>query len=175
MDISLERIQRAESSLLELLGPELSQIIEAALSSESDGDVYRVALPEKYDVDLHLGDIMEKVAVSSNTYGRITRLLAVAKAEHKIIKGKYDRTYKKNKVGKNPDERERNAINACEDLHTALTTLDAVIELGESLESHARIASESSRKILGAIQQMGQANSGERRGSHSSPQEFSPY
>ena len=68
---------------------------------------------------------------------------------------------------KNAQEREANAIAAAEKEFIEVCTLEAIIELAEAQELAARIASESSRKLLDKVQAIQIANSREEKGWHS--------
>ena len=88
----------------------------------------------------------------------------MARAQYKLIEGSYKRIYKANRVGKNESEREANALGAAEGEYTALITAESIVSLAESMESAARIASESARKLIDKVQSMQVASSREEKG-----------
>jgi hypothetical protein len=107
------------------------------------------------------------VARTSNVYGRIARFAGMARAQYKLIEGSYKRVYKANRVGKNEAEREANALGAAESEYTALVTAESIVNLAESMESAARIASESARKLIDKVQSMQIATAREEKGFYS--------
>ena len=88
----------------------------------------------------------------------------MARANYKLIEGKYKKVYKSSRVGKNEAEREAAAMEAAEAEYSALVTCEAIVNLAESLESSARIASESARKLMDKVQSMQIASSRESKG-----------
>jgi hypothetical protein len=114
------------------------------------------------------------VARTSNVYGRVARLAGMARAQYKLIEGSYKKVYKANRVGKNEAEREANALEAAESEYTALITAEAIVSLAESMELAARIASESSRKLIDKIQSMQVASVREEKG-YFNDKDFNTY
>jgi hypothetical protein len=114
------------------------------------------------------------VARTSNVYGRVARLAGMARAQYKLIEGSYKKVYKANRVGKNEAEREANALEAAESEYTALITAEAIVNLAESMELAARIASESARKLIDKIQSMQVASAREEKG-YFSEKDFNTY
>jgi hypothetical protein len=82
--------------------------------------------------------------------------------------------YKSNRTGKNEAEREANALEAAEEEYTAMITAESIVQLAESMEGAARIASESARKLLDKVQSMQVASYREERGSYNDS-DFSTY
>jgi hypothetical protein len=98
----------------------------------------------------------------------------MARAQYKLIEGRYKKVYKANRVGKNEAEREANALEAADSEYMALVTSEAIVNLAESMESAARISSESTRKLLDKAQSMQIASSRESKGYYSES-DFSTY
>lgn len=155
------------------LGPQLNEIVVAYADADQHLK-YFVEIPESDVIDLGLEHIASLVARTSNVYGRAARFAGIARAQYKMLEGAYKRVYKSNKVGRNEDEREANAMSAAEDEYAALVTCEAVVELAESIETAARIASESARKLMDKMQSMQIASYREERGSYRES-DFSTY
>jgi hypothetical protein len=167
---SLGKIQE---TLQEFLEPQLREIVIAYADVEKHSQYY-VEIPESDVIDLGIENIASLVARSSNVYGRAARFAGIARAQYKILEGSYKRVYKSNKVGRNEDEREANAMNAAGDEYSALVTCEAIVQLAESIEAAARIASESARKIMDKIQSMQIASYREEKGFYRES-DFSTY
>jgi len=168
-------IAEARSSLSAMLGAELAEIITAiSANPDENSNDYFISLPERYTVDLDVGELMGMVARSANSYHRIARLCGMAKAEHTIAEGRYKNRYKSNRVGKSDAERDMNASAATTEELENLLVIEAIYNMAEKLESIARIKSESSRKILDKVQAMQIASSREDRGDINATS-FSPY
>lgn len=164
MELNSQRVKEAEAALYDLLGPEITQIVEAIGVRPGPDNPYLIELPHAYTVDLPLEEIASLVARTSNAFGRVARFAGMARAEAKLAKGRYDRKYKRLRHGKNEAERDANAMEACHDEHVALATAEAIAEMADSLEAAARVASESIRKIFDKAQAMGIAQLRESRG-----------
>jgi hypothetical protein len=65
-------------------------------------------------------------------------------------------------------------MEAAEDEYSALITCEAILSLAESMEGAARIASESSRKLMDKVQSMQIASSRENKG-HYLDSDFTTY
>lgn len=163
--MSFQHIDKTQQLLMDFLGPQLNEIVIAYANVENEAK-YFVQIPESDVVDLGIENIASLVARSSNVYGRAARFAGIARAQYKILEGSYKRVYKANKVGKNEDEREAAAMTAAQDEYSALITCEAVVQLAESIEAAARIASESSRKLMDKIQSIQIASYREERGSY---------
>ena len=162
-----------QDTLTKVLGPQLREITLAY--ADIDQQVkYFVEIPEVDVIDLGIDQIASLVARTSNVYGRAARFAGIARAQYKILEGSYKKKYKANKVGRNEDEREAAAMNAAEDEYAAFVTCEAVVELAESIETAARIASESARKLMDKMQAMQIAAHREERGSYLDS-DFSTY
>lgn len=161
-------IERAEQVLIDVLGPELEQIISLIVSDPGTAGSSFIEMPTSSSVDLTVQDLMSLVARTSNNYGRIARFAGIARAHYKLAEGRYKRKYKTalGASAKNAQEREANAMAAAEKEYIELSTLEAIIELAEAQEIAARIASESSRKLLDKVQAIQVANSREEKGWH---------
>jgi hypothetical protein len=156
-----------------MVGPQLQQLINA-VSSQEELDKYYVEIPDPNYVDLTINDIASLVARSSNVYGRAARFAGVARAQHKLLEAQYKRIYKANRIGKNEAEREAAAAAASDSEYIALSTVEAVVELAESMELAARISSESARKLMDKMQAMQIASSREEKGFFSE-RDFTTY
>lgn len=159
--------------LTDFLGPQLKEIVLAYADAEQKVKYY-VEIPETDTVDLGIEHLASLVARTSNVYGRAARFAGIARAQFKILEGAYKKVYKSNKVGKNEDEREANAMNAAGDEYSALVTCEAIVALAESIETGARIASESARKLMDKVQSMQVAAYREEKGSYLDS-DFSTY
>jgi hypothetical protein len=171
--MNLQTMQKLNDLLSEFIDPQIKEVVEAYASGDQD-NLYFVTIPDMDVVDLSLSQLASLVARSSNVYGRVTRFAGMARAHFKIIEGKYKKVYKSNRVGKNEAEREANALEAAENEYVALVTAEAIVNLAESMESAARIASESCRKLIDKVQSMQIASSREEKGYYSDS-DFSTY
>lgn len=170
-EISIEKLQQM---LQEFLGPQLKEIIDA-YNDTNNQYKYFIEIPETDVVDLGIENIASMVAKSSNVYGRAARFAGIARAQYKILEGKYKRVYKSNRVGKNEAEREAAAMEAAEEEYFALVTCEAIVNLAEAMESAARIASESTRKLMDKIQSMQVASVREEKGSYLDSDFYNTY
>lgn len=124
-----------------------------------------VRLPDVDTVELSVEDLASLVARTSNTYGRLSRLAGMARANAKLAKGRYDYTVKSAKVdGKNESERRAKTAELASSVHEALIEAEALVQLVEGLENAARVASESARKIFDKVEAMYKAAQREDRG-----------
>ena len=98
----------------------------------------------------------------------------MSRAHYKLCEGKYKKIYKSNRTGRNEAEREANALEAAEEQYTAMIAAESIVQLAESMEGAARIASESARKLLDKAQSMQIASSREEKGSYLDS-DFSTY
>lgn len=171
--MNIQSIEKLNHLLSEFLSPQITEILSAYGSGES-ADQYFVNIPEVDIVDMTLADLASLVAKTSNVYGRVTRFAGMARAQYKLCEGKYKKVYKSNRTGKNEAEREANALEAAEEQYTAMVTAESIVQLAESMEGAARIASESARKLLDKLQSMQIASSREEKGSYLES-DFSTY
>lgn len=174
MALDSQRVREAEEALYDLLGPELAQITQAVSLPPSKDSPYLIELPDAYTIDLPIEELASLVARTSNAFGRVARFAGMARAEAKLAKGRYERKYKRSRSGKNEDERNANAMAVCHDEHTAMATAEAIAELADAMESGARIASESIRKIFDKAQNMIMAQNRESKGAYRDD-DFRPY
>ena len=151
------------NGLFNFLNPQLQEIVNAFSKSE-DLDKYFIEIPDANYVDLTINDLASLVARSSNVYGRAARFAGIARAQYKLLEARYKRVYKANRIGKNEAEREAAAIAAAEREYMALTAVESVVQLAESMEAAARISSESSRKLIDKVQNMQIATAREDKG-----------
>lgn len=150
-------------NLSKFLGPQLQEIVSAIADNDAIQQYY-IDIPDVNYVDLTIYDLASLVARASNVYGRAARFAGIARAQYKIIEGKYKRVYKANKIGKNEAEREAAAISAADNEYTALVAVEAIVQLAESMEAAARISSESARKLMDKVQSMQVASAREEKG-----------
>jgi len=161
--MNFQGIEKLQELLSEFLNPQIQEVIDSYVKKESKNQ-YFVEIPEEDVVDLGLDKLASLVARTSNVYGRAARFAGMARANYKIIEGKYKKVYKSSRVGKNEAEREAAAMEAAETEYSALVTCEAIVNLAESLENSARIASESSRKLMDKVQSMQIASARETKG-----------
>lgn len=150
-------------SLAKFLDPQLKEVV-GSIASANEIEKYYIDIPDVNYVDLTIYDLASLVARSSNVYGRAARFAGIARAQYKILEGKYKRVYKANRVGKNEAEREANAIEAAQEEYMALVAVEAIVQLAESMETAARISSESARKLMDKVQSMQVASAREDKG-----------
>lgn len=168
-----QSIENLQQLLDELLGPQIKEVIDAYADVKS-AHKYFIEIPEADVIDLGIDKIASLVARTSNVYGRSSRFAGMARAQLKLAEGRYKKIYKYNMVGRNDAEREATAMKAAEDEFLALTTCEAIVNLAESMEASARIASESARKLMDKIQSMQVAAHREDKGSYLES-DFSTY
>jgi hypothetical protein len=171
--MNLQSLQKMNELLRGFIGPQIEEII-SAYTSDSSNSLYFVSIPDVDTLDLGIHEMASLVARTSNVYGRVARLAGMARAQYKLIEGSYKKVYKANRVGKNEAEREANALEAAESEYTALITAEAIVNLAESMELAARIASESSRKLIDKIQSMQVASVREEKG-YFNDKDFNTY
>jgi hypothetical protein len=162
--LDTQQLKAAQQALREILSSELNEIVTAVQERPGPESDYYIEMPNDYTVDLDVTDLMSYVARSSNVYGRIARLAGIAKAQLDIAEGRYQATKKSNYHGANDKEREANAIRSARDEHDALLTAQALYSMADKMESAARVASESSRKLLDKVQAMQIATHREQHG-----------
>lgn len=158
-----ESVKEILSVLSSFLEPQLKEVV-SSLSDENSVQKYYVEIPDANYVDLTVEDLASLVARSSNVYGRAARFAGIARAQYKLLEAQYKRVYKANRIGKNEAEREANAINAAQDQYTALTAIEAIVQIAESMETAARISSESARKLMDKVQSMNVASARQDKG-----------
>jgi hypothetical protein len=171
--MNLQSLQKMNELLISFIGPQIEEII-SAYTTDSSNSLYFVSIPDIDTLDLGIHEMASLVARTSNVYGRVARLAGMARAQYKLIEGSYKKMYKANRVGKNEAEREANALEAAESEYTALITAEAIVNLAESMELAARIASESSRKLIDKIQSMQVASAREEKG-YFNDKDFNTY
>jgi len=171
--MNLQSIEKLNDLLSEFLNPQIKEII-TAYGNGTNADQYFVNIPDTNSIDMGISDLASLVARTSNVYGRVTRFAGMARASYKLSEGRYKKLYKSNRTGKNEAEREANALEAAEEEYTAMITAEAIVQLAESMEGAARIASESARKLLDKVQSMQVASDREEKGSYNES-DFSTY
>ena len=156
-----------------MVTPQLQELINA-ISSQEELNKYYVEIPDPNYVDLTMNDIASLVARSSNVYGTTARFAGIARAQYKLLEARYKRVYKANRIGKNEAEREAAAAAAADSEYMALSSVEALVQIAESMELAARIASESARKLMDKMQAMQIASAREEKGFFSE-KDFSLY
>lgn len=159
--------------MIALISPQLGELINA-VSSQEELNKYYIEIPDPNYVDLSINDIASLVARSSNVYGRTARFAGIARAQYKLLEAKYKRVYKANRVGKNEAEREAAAAAASDSEYMALSSVEALVQVAESMELAARISSESARKLMDKMQAMQIASARGEKG-YFSEQDFSTF
>lgn len=149
--------------LSDFLEPQLKELV-TAISDEELIKKYYIEIPDANYVDLTIDDLASLVARSSNVYGRAARFAGIARAQYKLLEAQYKRVYKANRVGKNEAEREANGINAAQEEYMALTVIESIVQIAESMETAARISSESSRKLMDKVQSIQVAAARQEKG-----------
>ena len=171
--MNIQSIEKLNQLLSDFLSPQITEII-SAYGTGGLADQYFVSIPEIDIVDMTMADLASLVARTSNVYGRVTRFAGMARAHQKLCEGRYKKVYKSNRTGKNEAEREANALEAAEEQYTEMVTAESIVQLAESMEGAARIASESARKLIDKMQSMQIAYSREEKGSYLES-DFSTY
>jgi hypothetical protein len=151
------------------LTPGLDKLAEQ-LADES----MSIEIPDPLLIDLSPTDLASLVARTANAYGRATRLAGMAKAEAKRAKARFDYVNKRNRKGNNDAEREANALTVAEEEYTLWVDAEQVSAVAEGVESAARVASESARKLLDKIESLGMAAAREAAGTYQE-RDYSPY
>ena len=147
--MNINKVHELEAMLSDILSSELSQIIQYTTAEPGGNRSPFIQIPRPEDVDLNSEELASMVARTSNAYVRVARLAGMARAAAKLAEGKYKKAYKEalSTSAKNAQEREAQAMKAASEEYTTFTLLEAIVELAESMEAAARIASESSRKL----------------------------
>jgi hypothetical protein len=159
--------------MLSVISPQL-ELLVSAISSQEQLSKYYIEIPDPNYVDLTINDIASLVARSSNVYGTTARFAGIARAQYKLLEARYKRVYKANRIGKNEAEREAAAAAAADSEYMALSSVEALVQIAESMELAARIASESARKLMDKMQAMQIASAREEKGFFSE-KDFSLY
>jgi hypothetical protein len=168
IDLTLKELGRA---IEDLVGPELSQIIAFMTKDPGERGSPFIQIPKPDDVDRSVEELMSLVARTSNAYVHTSRLVGLSRAELKLAAGRYKRKHRSMlgaAGGSNQHAREAAAINASEPEAVAVDTLEALVEMAESMQSAARVASESARKMLDKVSDM---KMGTMRGEHGQERE----
>jgi len=159
MNQQLDALDRILNSVS---GPEFDLMVEEISKPDASSDVY-VRLPTGADADLTRLEVSRLIANASNKYGKAIRLAAIARALAKAAEAKYKYKFRTSLgVGKNKEEREAYALAAAEEEYNTMMYFQAVQELCESVESAARIASESARKMMEGAEQSRRADNREQ-------------
>lgn len=155
---------------MQLLGPKMAELqkILDDINAEPGKRYYQIEIPDADTISTHsIQQMGSYVARTSNAYQRLAEFSAKAGAEYKLAKGRYERKYKQHRSdGANAEERTANAMEACEEEHLAMTVADAIREFADHIETAARIASESARKIYDKQVAMYMGSSREQHGNY---------
>lgn len=168
-----QTIEKLQDLLSEFLGPQVQEVV-LAYGEKSNYSKYFIEIPDSDTIDMGIDALASLVAKTSNAYGRAARFSGMAKANYKIVEGRYKKKYKSSRVGRNEAEREAAAMGAAEEEYSSLVTCEAIVNLAESMESAARIASESARKLIDKAQAMQIASARENKGYYAE-EDFSTY
>lgn len=101
--MNFQGIEKLQELLSEFLNPQIQEVINSYVGNGSNNP-YFVEIPEEDVIDLGLDKLASLVARTSNVYGRAARFAGMARANYKIIEGKYKKVYKSSRVGKNEAE-----------------------------------------------------------------------
>ena len=116
-----------------------------------------IQIPSPDNMDKSVEELMSLVARTSNAFVHTSRLVGLSRAELKLAHGRYKRKHRSAlgmTSGSNQHAREAAAIEASEAEAVAVDTLEALVEMAESMQSAARVASESARKMLDKVSNM---------------------
>lgn len=169
--LDASHVLEAEQALFDLLSPQVADMAHAIANRDPR---YQIEMPEAYDIDLSIEDLLAKVAKASNVYNSLARNAGMSKALFKLSKGRFDRKYKRCRVGKNEADREANAMEQCHIEHTDMVVAEALADYADYLERASRVASETARKLLDKAQAMQISQSREAHGKYPDS-DFSTY
>ncbi len=162
-EIDSKKVAELESSLRALLRRELTGVIDNI--SKGDRSDLMIKIPDPMSIDLSIEEVSSLVARSSNAYVTLSRYAGIAKADAKLAAGRYERKFKSSKgMGSSESERVANAMKSAQDEHMDMTNAEAIADIASALEAGARVASESSRKLLDSMQKMMMGQAREARG-----------
>lgn len=159
MDVMNTNFDSLYDVLTEYLGPQAERLMKEIRQGSDDNSDYMV-LPT--DGDLHPSEVSRLIALSANKYAAAGRLASRARGRAKMAEALYKHKFRTSlgtANGKNKEEREASAAAAAEQEYHEMVMAQVVMELCESIESANRIASESSRRMLLAADQMMKAES----------------
>ena len=159
MSLDPHKVKVLQDELERILSPQLMRILEAAEKPPGPGNPFFVYIPTANDMDLSAEDLASLVALASNKLADAAYNAGVAKAEMKRAESNYKIKYKTNLTGKNPSEREANAMAAAQDEFVYLSMIESLCALAEGQQTAAQVASESARKILDKVQMVNIAHS----------------
>lgn len=160
-----QKIDDALKLLEETLGSDVARLIAASREPPGPKNEFYIQIPSPNDMDLTAEDLGSLVAKTSNAFGRATWQAGRLRAEYKILEFKYKHKLKTSMgVGKSLQEREANAYKAAENEMRSLAVIEAAVELAEAQEVHARVASESARKLFDKVHSMKVAEAREGHG-----------
>lgn len=130
--------------------PQLENLVKLFMLPRDHPQSCYIQIPTSADSELSISELANFVAKTSNNYALASRLSGAAKAVEKRAEGLFKLKYKQNLAApaKNADERESKAYQAAEKEYQDYITAASLVELATSMESAARIASESARKLL---------------------------
>lgn len=169
-------LQSLSDILEDILDPEVVNLISRIQVKPGTSGSPFIRLPDGRE-DLSVDNIRRLVATSSNEYSQACRLAGLSRAQHKLAKAAYKRKYESSLgPGKNADEREANANQSALAELEKMTLLETIVELCESIESAARVASESSRRMLLGADQYAKAETRiEQNADALAPEDFETF
>lgn len=161
----LYKTKEVEAYLNEVLGPETDEIVTAITSEPGTKASYFITIPDASTIDLHVDDLASLVARTSNIYGRAARFAGMARAKYKLAEARYKYKFKTTRsTGKNDVEREAERMEAAQEEYMALSVAEAKVQLAESMENAARVASETARKLYDKAKTVNVAYAAESKG-----------
>lgn len=130
--------------------PQLNTLISLFMLPRDHPQSCYIQIPTGDDSELSVSELANYVARTSNNYSVASRLSGAAQSVEKRAEGLFKLKYKQGLAlpAKNADEREAQAYSNAEKEYQDYIEASALVELAKSMESAARIASESARKLL---------------------------
>lgn len=130
------------------LADQLALATQEVVAMLSESQSLLIKLPDPSSVDLTMQELGALVVQTSNNYAQIARISGILSASAKIERGKFQRAYKSApRIGSNDAARESGVWLSTSDLHKQSIDVEALATIADKLETAARIASESARKI----------------------------
>ncbi len=160
-----------------ILGPEAQTLIESINEQPGARRSAFMFLPSDDDAHLSPDYVARLIGRTSNEYAKACRLAGLARAQYKIAYAAYKQKFRTSLgAGRNAGEREGKAAEAAQAEFEHMTLMESIVELCESIESSARIASESARRmLLGADQYVKADARVDRFAAPIDEKDFTPY
>lgn len=144
-----------DQHLDKILSPEITALVDSVSKPVSDKDSPYLVLPTGV---VTITQSATLVAETSNKYAAATRLASIARAQYKIAEAAFKFKFRTSLgAGKNTAERESKAYALSSEEYDKMILLQAIVEVCEGIESSSRIASESARRNLLAMEQISKA------------------